>query len=188
MIVEILQGIISTLWLMLPIYIPNPAAVLFRGKLPMDFGKKFIDGRRILGRGKTWRGFFGGALSGFAFGLIQNGISFYLPGKWFPYFSRSWILAAGLLLTMSFGSMLGDLTGSFIKRRLGIESGSKAFLLDQLTFVVVAWLILYSLFSAWFVEHFWNVLSLATVFILTPIIHRAVNILGYKLKLKEVPW
>ncbi len=188
MIVEILQGIIATLWLMLPIYLPNPAAVVFKGKMPMDFGKKFADGRRILGKGKTWRGFFGGALSGFVFGIIQNYASFYLPHDWFPCFSTSWNIAIYILLTMSFGAMVGDLTGSFIKRRIGIESGGKAFLLDQLTFVIVAWLFLYLLFPYWFLGHFWNIVSILTVFFLTPVLHRAVNILGYKLKLKDVPW
>ena len=28
-------------------------------KVPMDFNKKFIDGKRIFGDNKTWKGFFG---------------------------------------------------------------------------------------------------------------------------------
>ncbi len=188
MIVEILQVIIATLWLMLPVYLPNPAAVVFGGGTPMDFGKKFADRRRILGKGKTWRGFFGGAISGFIFGLIQNFVAFYLPQPWFPLFSESWLAASLLLLTMSFGAMLGDSFGSFIKRRMNIESGGKAFLLDQLMFVIVAWLLIYAFFPQWFLEHFWNIISVVTVFVLTPLIHRAVNIIGYKTGLKNVPW
>ena len=188
MIVEILQVIIATLWLMLPVYLPNPAAVVFGGDIPMDFGKKFLDGRRILGKGKTWRGFFGGAFSGFIFGLIQNFVAFYLPQQWFPPFSESWAITSLLLLTMSFGAMLGDSFGSFIKRRMGIESGGKAFLLDQLMFVIVAWILIYAFFPLWFLEYFWNIISVVTVFVLTPLIHRAVNIIGYKTGLKNVPW
>ncbi len=188
MIIEILEGIVITLWLMLPVYLPNPAAVIFGGGTPIDFGKNFIDGRRILGKGKTWRGFFGGALSGLVFGVIQNLGAFYLPQQWFPCFSTSWFYAILLLATMSFGAMLGDSFGSFIKRRMGIESGGKAFLLDQLMFVIIAWLLIYLFFPQWFLWHFWNVVSIITVFVLTPFIHRAVNIIAYKVGLKNVPW
>ena len=43
-------------WLMLPALIPNSAAVLFGGGRPMDFGKSWR-GKRLLGDGKTWKGF-----------------------------------------------------------------------------------------------------------------------------------
>jgi len=186
--IEILETMVATLWLMLPIYLPNPMAVVFKGSFPMDFGKNFYDGRRILGRGKTWRGFFGGSVSGFLLGLFQNFISRYLPQPWFPEFSQDYIYASLLLLTMAFGSMTGDSFGSFIKRRIGIESGGKAFLLDQLMFVVISWILIYLLFPSWFITHFWNIVSIITVFVITPVIHRAVNIAGYKMGLKEVPW
>ncbi|NPA75040.1 MAG: CDP-2,3-bis-(O-geranylgeranyl)-sn-glycerol synthase [Euryarchaeota archaeon] len=184
----IIEGIISTLWLMIPIYLPNPGAVLFGGGTPMDFGKKFWDGRRVLGKGKTWRGFIGGGFLGFAFGIFQNFIARYLPQAWFPVFAWDWRVAVPLILLMAYSSIFGDSVGSFTKRRLGIQSGGRAFLIDQLMFVVISWLFLYLLFPAWFLAHFWNVVSVATVFILTPFIHRGVNILAYKLGYKDVPW
>ncbi len=184
----IVESMVVTLWLMLPIYLPNPGAVMFGGGMPMDFGKMMPDGRRILGKSKTWRGFIGGSLFGFTVGIIQNFLAFYLPDAWFPPFSRNWYIAIPLLLTMSFSSLLGDALGSFIKRRLGIESGGRAFLLDQLPFVIVSWFFLYMLFPGWFIEHFWNWISVTTVFILTPLIHRAVNIAAYRLGYKDVPW
>ena len=173
---------------MLPAYIPNPSAVIFKGKVPIDFEKNFIDGRRILGKGKTWRGFFLGSLAGLIFGLIQNFLSIYLPYDWFPYFSENILTAFFIIFTLSFGAMLGDSIGSFIKRRLGIESGGKAFLLDQLTFVIVAWFLLFIFFPLWFFEHFWKLVPVLTIFILTPLIHRSVNIIGYKMGKKKVPW
>lgn len=185
---EIVERIVATLWLMLPIYVPNPGAVIFGGGMPMDFGKNFYDGRRIFGKSKTWRGFFGGSLLGFSSGLFQNFISQYLPGSLFPRFSADWVFASLLILTMSFSSLLGDATGSFIKRRIGIESGGRAFLLDQLPFVMVAWLFTFLLFPEWFITHFLNWASVLTVFIITPLIHRAVNIAAYKLGYKDVPW
>jgi len=184
---DILSQMIASLWLMLPAYLPNPAAVLFKGKIPMDFGRNFIDRKRILGKGKTWRGFFGGALTGFAFGLLQNFIARYLPQPWFPPFSED-TRVIGIILSLSFGAMLGDSFGSFIKRRLGIESGGRAFLLDQLTFVLVAWLLLWLLYPAWFMAHFGKPVPVSTILVITPIIHRIVNIIGYKMGKKDVPW
>ena len=184
----LLVQFIATLWLMLPAYIPNPAAVIFKGKTPIDFGKKFFDGRRILGKGKTWRGFICGSSVGLIFGIFQNFLAFYLPQDWVPYFSRDWLTSFLLLFTLSFGAMSGDSFGSFIKRRLGIESGGKAFLLDQLTFVLIAWLFLCIFFPAWFYEHFGKIVPVLTVFIITPLLHRGVNIIGYKMGKKDVPW
>ncbi len=183
-----LATIISTLWLMLPIYLPNPGAVLFGGGTPMDFGRKFWDGRRILGKGKTWRGFIGGGFLGAAFGMFQNFISQYLPQNYFPVFSHDWLYATLLLITMAYSSIFGDSVGSFTKRRLGIKSGGRAFLIDQLMFVIVSWLFLFLLFRAWFMAHFWNEISVLTVFLLTPLIHRGVNIAAYRLGYKDVPW
>ncbi len=184
----VLWQMFSSLWLMLPAYVPNSAAVLFKGKFPMDFGKKFIDGRRILGKGKTWRGFFGGSVSGFLLGIILNFLAPYLPQPWFPPFGEMWRSALGVLLLLSFGAMIGDAFGSFIKRRLGIQSGGRAFLLDQLMFVLVAWLLVGIAYPAWFLEHFGKIVPILTILILTPLIHRGVNIIAYKMGKKSVPW
>ncbi len=183
-----LEEIIAALWFMLPAYIPNSAAVLFKGKTPMDFGKNFFDGRRILGRGKTWRGFFGGALSGVFIGIIQNYLAPFLPQSYFPQFSPDIIAALGILFCLSFGAMMGDSLGSFIKRRIGIKSGGRAFLLDQLTFVFIAWLIVYIFYPSFFNRAFNNVPAVVTILILTPLIHRIVNIIAYKMGKKPVPW
>ncbi len=43
--------VVKTIWLLLPAYTPNNFAVLFGGGTPIDLGKKFIDGKRILGDG-----------------------------------------------------------------------------------------------------------------------------------------
>ncbi len=184
---DIASQLVAALWLMLPAYIPNSAAVLFKGRIPMDLGRNFIDGRRILGKGKTWRGFFGGSLSGFFLGVLQNSLAPYLPHSWFPEFA-AYPDFIGILLCLSFGAMSGDALGSFIKRRLGIKSGGRAFLLDQLTFVLVAWLLLYVFYPSWFLEHFAKPVPLLTILVLTPLIHRAVNILAYKMGKKDVPW
>lgn len=79
---------------------------------PVDFGKKFQDGRQILGPHKTWRGIAGSLICG---GLLA--IIFHFP-VWLGFLSA--------LLSMS-----GDLTSSFIKRRLKKPSGRNFPGLDQ---------------------------------------------------------
>lgn len=136
-------------------------------------GKTFGDGRRILGDGVTVRGSFMGILSGvvagFFMGYLEDLESSQFQGK---------ILLAFLL---SFGAIAGDAAGSFLKRRLGLKRGAPAPLLDQLNFVIGG-----LVFASLVVD-----ISLETVVILlvlTPIGHKMVNVTGYQLKLKDVPW
>jgi predicted MPP superfamily phosphohydrolase len=82
------------------------------GNLPIDRGRKFLDGKPIFGPHKTYRGFIGGILSGVTVGVMFG----------FPI----WLgLCTGTL------SMLGDLISSFIKRRIEQPSGTIAPVLDQ---------------------------------------------------------
>ena len=54
----------------LPAYIANMAPVFLGGGPPMDGGRLWKDGKRILGPGKTWRGFFGGIFAGSLTGAL----------------------------------------------------------------------------------------------------------------------
>jgi len=173
-----MHPILVALWLMLPAYLPNSSAALIKGKKPIDFGKNFIDGKRIFGDGKTYRGFFGGALCGFALGVVLMGIA---PFLGFPSFT---IVA---LLCLSFGAMLGDLVKSFFKRRLGIEKGRPFPLVDQLDFVLGAWLLLYIFERSWFTANF--TLEIITIaLVLTPLIHFSANVAAYAIGKKDVWW
>jgi CDP-2,3-bis-(O-geranylgeranyl)-sn-glycerol synthase len=166
---------------MLPAYVPNSSAVLFSGKTPVDFGRNFIDGRRIFGPGKTFRGLIGGTLSGIAIGLFlqliresaQIGV---------PSFEPIYVV-----VTLSLGAMLGDLAKSFLKRRLGLDRGSPLPVADQLDFVIGAWVLTYIFFSDWFVQNF-TLPIIVIVLILSPLLHVAVNLIGYKLGKKKEPW
>lgn len=188
MTIPILVDIINVLWFTLPAYVANPGAVIFKGKIAMDFGRNFIDGRRILGKGKTWRGFFGGALTGTLTGLIQIILSYLFPNEYLVNFSGNLLTSILIVIVLSFGAMLGDSFGSFIKRRLNKESGSNTFLLDQYPFLVISLLFLYLLFPMEFIRYIWNVYAIMTLIIYTPLIHRIVNIVGFKIGKKDVPW
>ncbi|WXG40634.1 MAG: CDP-2,3-bis-(O-geranylgeranyl)-sn-glycerol synthase [Candidatus Freyarchaeum deiterrae] len=82
---------------------------------------------------------------------------------------------------LSFGALIGDLIGSFIKRRLNLERGRPAPPLDQLDFIIGA-----LLFS--FIDFIPPIEIIIVLVVLTPIIHLAANIIGYKLRLKKEPW
>ncbi|MDP2766127.1 MAG: CDP-2,3-bis-(O-geranylgeranyl)-sn-glycerol synthase [Candidatus Methanoperedens sp.] len=163
---------------MLPAYIANPTAVVFGGGAPIDFGKNWRDGRRILGSGKTFRGLFGGTACGVIIGLLQRQATasdiFIIP-------------SITAIITLSSGALLGDIVKSFFKRRLGFERGAKLPLVDQLDFVAGAWIFTYIFDPQWFNDNFtfWIII---TVLILTPMLHRLTNILGYYIKVKKEPW
>jgi len=171
--------LITALWLMLPAYLPNPCAATFGRGTAIDFGRNFIDGRRIFGDGKTYTGFLAGTTAGIMIGLIQTMVAPYLP--FFPVFS------AKAVLCLSIGSLLGDIGMSFVKRRIGLARGAPFPIADQLDFVAGAWILTYLVEREWFVSNF-TAQIVIIVLIITPIMHRITNIIGYKLGKKEVPW
>ena len=173
--------IMSAIWVMLPAYLPNNFAAVTGGGTPVDLRKKWSDGRRILGDGKTYRGFFGGVTAGVLIGCIQvyAEISGYVP--WFPPHT---ILSVFLL---AIGSLAGDMVKSFFKRRRGIDRGGEWFLIDQYDFVAGA-LLLTLLFDPTWLMNTMTLPLVLTILIITPLLHRIVNIIGYKVGLKKVPW
>jgi len=171
----------------LPAYIANPSAVLWGGGTPMDFGRVARDGRRILGDGKTWRGFFGGALTGFSLG------AFYAVLDGLSSTSPTWVTGRLLLAfaVMAFGALAGDVLAAFVKRRLGLERGARAPGLDQYDFLLGAFLLLAladpALFTAFYLAGD-RIYGLLLVIVITPVLHRAVNLLGYRMGRKKEPW
>ncbi len=177
------------LWLFLPAMVPNSAAVVFGGNTKMDFGKSWR-GKRIFGDGKSWRGFFGGAFSGILLGLILIGISALFGSE--DYWGYGGFYGnIGILVCLSFGAVLGDLCGAFIKRRLGMERGQKAPVLDQYDFVIGAFLVTALFFPDWVYATYiegWHITALIFIIVIMFAIHRSVNIIGYKMGLKKEPW
>jgi len=172
---------VAALWVMLPAYVPNSAAAVFGGGTPIDLGRKFSDGRRIFGDGKTYRGFLGGVLSGVAVGLVQILAAFTFGLDMLP---RHTILSVFLLAT---GALLGDLVKSFFKRRLGKARGESWLIADQYDLVVGSLLLVLLVYPGWLVENI-TLPILVWIILLTPLLHRVVNIIGYYIGVKEVPW
>src|SRR3989337_1063347 len=116
------------------------------GGTPMDFGRSLRDGRRILGDGKTWRGFAGGIASGLVLGLILSFIGPLISPR--ASFG-DWPGVLGVLIILPVGALLRDLLGAFVKRRLGLERGAKAPGLDQYDFLIGTFLLLLLLARDW---------------------------------------
>ncbi len=179
--------VLLALWFILPAYIANALAVVFSGGPPIDFGKIFIDGKRIFGDGKTVGGFIGGVITGVAASLVQVIMSPYLVKVVSIYyvigFHEVFLIQASVLrgFLLSFGAMFGDLIGSFIKRRFGLKRGAPAPLLDQLDFLLGA-IVFTNLIGSLQLKY------VAILLIITPLIHLSANIIGYMLKLKREPW
>ena len=185
--------VLVTVWHMLPAYLANTIASIVGGGAPIDYGRNWRDGRRILGDGKTWRGLVGGTLGGLLVGHFQitTGSSFfsgYVSWGSSPYL---------IFFLLAFGALVGDMAASFIKRRQGQERGAKSPLLDMYDFIIGA-LVMTGLFGGGWLDYWlfggrfsygWvPLITIATIVIATPILHRSVNILGYKLGVKQVPW
>jgi len=50
------------------------------------------------------------------------------------------------------------------------------------------WLLLWLFYPHFFMEYFGNLVAILTILVLTPLVHRAVNIAAYKMGKKPVPW
>lgn len=175
--------LITAIWLMLPAYLPNNFAAIFGGGVPIDMGRNFADGKRIFGGGKTVRGTVAGTAAGVAVGLMQNQVA---PLLGLPSFGdgRTQLL---ILVGLSLGAMLGDLAASFVKRRMGMERGAAFILLDQIDFVLGCWALTLLLSPSWFLANFTSPVIII-VLIVTPVLHRLTNIIGYRIGAKREPW
>jgi CDP-2,3-bis-(O-geranylgeranyl)-sn-glycerol synthase len=189
------ETILQAFWLIIPAYIANASAVLVGGGTPVDFGKKWRDGKRILGDGKTWRGLFAGAFIGMTTGFGLAVAAKYIVFSDFAYLNLSdfegFPLMIPIIFSLCFGALIGDITKSFFKRRIGKNRGEDWILFDQIDFILGA--LLFSFFvnvilqvselmsKNWFFENFtlWHILFLV---IITPFIHLTANFLHKKIR------
>ena len=175
--------IATAVWSMLPAYVPNNAAVIAGGGAPIDGGRTY-GGKRLLGDGKTWRGTLAGITAGAILGVALNTavdpvgsvLGFSLPT--FP---------VAAVIGLPAGAMLGDIVGSFLKRRTGRDRGAPAPGLDQLDFVVGALGLTILAAPGWFLATF-TLPVIVVVLVLTPALHVGTNVIGYLLGLKNEPW
>lgn len=164
--------------------VANAAPVFVRKGHPIDFGKSLGDKNRLFGDGKTVEGFIVGVLSGSVIGALEQ-------------FEHPTLAGFELVISLSFGALIGDLVGAFIKRRLKIERGAPAPLLDQLDFVLGAYFISSSvnyfsngtllIFGVSLPAYLQLEIVLTSLYLI-PIIHLLTNTAAHYLKLKPNPW
>lgn len=176
-----IQTFVEALWLILPAYAANGLVPIARGKHPIDGGRKFIDGKYWFGPGKTWEGLILGSIIGIVIAFIQLSAFPYLPWELseIPLIIVPMSLTLGFLL--GFGTIIGDMCGSFIKRRFNLKRGKAAPGLDQLDFLIGAF-VFASLVVA--VQINWFILML----VLTFVFHVTASRIGYWAKVKKEPY
>ncbi len=174
-----MDGLLDLIRLFLIIYlspmIANGTPVVysrFYKGTPIDGGKYWRDGRRILGDGKTFEGslsaFIAGGLTAGLLGLVSNGFET--------------VFITGVVATI--GGITGDIIESFFKRRLGYERGAMLPLADQLDFYLGATLFVLVCGRCLHPSLYVFLFGLIVI----PVLHYGTNYIAYKLGLKSVPW
>ena len=188
--------IIQALWIIIPAYIANGCALLMGGGKPIDFGKNYKDGRRILGDGKTWNGLFVGAFFGITGGFGITIVAIYANNSdEFAFLGLNdfghFPIMIPIISSICFGALLGDIIKSFLKRRVGKNRGEDWIPFDQLDFILGV--LFFSFITAsiiqvlgftnynWFTQSFsvWHILVLLVV---TPFFHLFANFVHRKSK------
>lgn len=208
--------LIFSLLIIVPAYISNASMVITGGGKPIDGGRNLRDGRRILGDHKTWNGLKGPLYIGipisFCIFLLFNGLwepinrviidattqgqyAFYVDINIFKYyfiggeFPINFLVLIIRIVLASYGAVLGDLIGSFLKRRFNIKSGEPFWIIDQLDFALVA--LLFIAIPGFIAPNLFflpDPFIIIFLIILTPAVSVIANTVAYAIGLKDVPW
>jgi CDP-diglyceride synthetase len=167
------------------LHAPVLALDLFKAlKRPLDGGAA-IGGRRVFGDNKTWRGaLFMVAGPALAAVLLTRWPAFHdaLPGAVADASPVLWGALVGL------GVVVGELPNSFVKRRLGIDPGTRRrdgrgwalVVLDQADLVPGVWLCLAPVYVL-------PVATAAVAFAAVTAVHLVVNVIGYAIGARSSP-
>ena len=209
--------LVFSMLFIVPAYLSNAGMVFVGGGKPIDGGKFCKDGRRIFGDHKTISGLVKGPLYigiPISIGIfllflvlwpgIQQipitvdhlGISkVYSDLKLYEFYFIGGQLPLGILMLLiriilvSYGASLGDLAGSFIKRRFNYPSGAPFWIVDQLDFALGA-IILASIPAFIFPGLYYapDLNIIIFLMIITPSISIIANTVAYVVGWKDVPW
>lgn len=174
--IEFYNRIILALIYVLPAYIANATPVvsvkIIGRSTPLDRGLHAWDNKRILGDGKTVEGLVSGIIVGASSGIP----AYFLTNVFRSIFEP---------LALSAGAMVGDILGSFIKRRIGLERGRPLPPIDQLGFLLSALFFSYMFYGlpSWVSLDVFIILLIITFFL-----HIATNYVAYILRLKDRPY
>ncbi|OYT40668.1 MAG: hypothetical protein B6U89_01430 [Desulfurococcales archaeon ex4484_58] len=152
--------------------IANASPLLVKGNYRIDFSHNFIDGKPLFGSNKTWEGLIIGLYMGssvtLVYSLLFNEIDYILVGVGSTLFA-----------------LLGDLLGSFLKRRLNIKSGDPLPVIDQIDFALMV-IVYYYLIK---VDDFYSKpLFILYALLLIMFLHITTNNIAYYLGVKDKRW
>jgi CDP-2,3-bis-(O-geranylgeranyl)-sn-glycerol synthase len=164
-----------------PAFVANATPLVVKNivskRHPIDFGKTFIDGRRVFGDSKSWEGLLAGVLTGALVGALLA-----------PVFQGRYVETAVSGFLQGTAAMLGDLANSFLKRRIGLKPGAPLPVLDQVSFMVAALIFVRLLNLDTSVGIRVGPAESTVILLLTLVLHPLTNYIAYLLKLKEVPY
>ena len=208
--------LIFSVLLIAPAYISNASMVITGGGRPIDGGKLFRDGRRILGDHKTMKGLKGPLYIGIPLSFIIfllffilwqpiediifqasaeglyilyndiNIFQYYFIGGEVPL---NFLVLLVRIILASYGAVIGDLIGSFLKRRFDIKSGAPFWIVDQLDFAFIA--ILFVSIPGFISPQLFllpDIYILVLLIILTPTVSIIANTIAFLVGLKSVPY
>lgn len=159
---------------MMPVLMAKVPYLNFLHRFPIDSGAK-LGKDRLFGKGKTWGGFFWAVVGGAMVSILELPLS-----AFFEISNLNFLLYFNSILAI--GAICGDLLKSFFKRRMAINSGSSWPILDQIDFVIGAYLL--ALISGLIIQ---TEVFLITLVIIPPL-HLLANVCAYFLGLKKVWW
>ena len=180
--------ILQSIYFIVPAYFANMAPVianklkiLKQADKPVEKNIKFLDGKPLFGKNKTYRGFIVGIASGIILAFLQKGlynITFFRALSIIDYSNP---ILIGFLLGA--GAITGDLIESFFKRRLNIKPGSKFLPFDQTDFIFGAYLFAYPVYFKYI-----SVYLILSSLIISFFLHIIVNHLAFYLKIRKEKW
>lgn len=168
--------ILEALWFFVPAVAANQCPGL-AAKLDLP-GNRPVS-TRWLGANKTWAAYYAAAF-GATLAIYLQRLAPMPEGFELLDYERPELWLVGLAFGL--GTVLGDHAKSFVKRRFGIPPGDPWWPFDQLDYVVGS-LLLVAPFSGWIGGE-----RVATLVVTVLLLNPLVNGIGYRLKLRKVPW
>ena len=177
--------ILTSLWIFLPAAVANSVPILAKRykwvtflEKPLDMGFK-VNGNRILGDHKTWRGLILGVIAAILTAILQQKLVLLFPNlntvSIINWHSNNPILIGFLL---GFGALFGDAVKSFIKRRIKIKPGDTFLLFDQIDYIIGALLFLSLKIPL-------SNIPILTIILTWTILHLLTTIFAWKVGIKE---
>lgn len=183
-----MEIIFTTLFLALPAYGANVAPILAtkikifsRLNYPLDH-YQVIKQQRLFGSHKTYRGLVSGIIMGLSITLIQwliHQSCLLSICQSLPTWNVNHYLLYGLMTGM--GVIGGDAVKSFFKRQLNKTEGEPFFPFDQIDYLLGFTLLTYPLVH-------WSFFQCSLIILSGLLFNPIANLVGFHLKLKQVPW